>query len=364
MRNCRGDGCGGDDGPRVIAMDLPTLISNLMDGGCYPGAPRHVELRQTHASAVFLAGDDVYKLKKPVDFGFLDFSTLAKRGRMCRREVQLNRRLAANAYIGVERLLERDGRLHVGGDGKLVDYLVHMRRLPDEANLATMIASGKATRQQMEALAEVIAAFHIVAERSPRITGPGKPGAIRRNVEENFAQVERFAGKAIDRQSFEELRAASMVFLAENEALLRRRTGRGCICDGHGDLRAEHVYFEPDRVSVIDCIEFNDRYRYGDVALDVAFLVMDLERLGAPELARSFLGRYRSLTPWDVDEVLDFYLSYRAFVRTKVALLRAEEAEVGERARAAALGEAREHLALALRFVRKQAAVQQQPAHA
>ncbi len=337
----------------VPAMDISELIERLKDPACYPSQPDRVEVRQTHASAVFLAVDDVFKLKKPVDLGFLDYSTRTKRGRMCRREAALNRRLAPSVYLGVERLFERGGELRVGGEGRLIDYLVHMRRLADASSLAAMARDGNATTADVEAVAEVLARFHGEANRNARVDGYGTPGAIRRNVEENFTQVAPIGGKTIGDETLAEIRARSLRFLADNEGLFTDRVARGCIRDGHGDLRAEHVYFEPAGISIIDCIEFNERFRYGDVASDVAFVAMDLEQLGRDDLAEAFVRRYAQLTPFAIRAVLDFYQCYRAFVRGKVALLRWREAELSPAERRTAEADARRHFDLALAFARR-----------
>jgi aminoglycoside phosphotransferase family enzyme len=336
-------------------LEIGELIEGLQDPACYPSRPARVEVRQTHASAVFLAGEDVYKLKKPVDFGFLDFSTLAKRGRMCRQEVGLNRRLAPSVYLGVERLVERGGALRVGGAGRLVDYLVHMRRLDDESSLAAAVRGGAATTAGIEAVAEMLAAFHLKSARGLQIDAYGAPAAIRRNVDENFLQMQPFIGVTITRETLAEIRERSVAFLADNAGLLQERVARGCIRDCHGDLRAEHVYFEPGGISIIDCIEFNERFRYGDVASDVAFLAMDLTRLGREDLADVFVQSYSERTPFAVGEVLDFYQCYRAFVRGKVASFRASEPELSEGAREASTAEALQHFDLSAGYARRMA---------
>ena len=337
----------------ATAMDIGELIDRLRDPACYPRHPAAVEVRQTHASAVFIAGEDVYKLKKPVNFGFLDFSTLPRRGRMCRREVALNRRLAPTVYLGEVRLVDRAGQLRIGGAGRLVDYFVHMRRLADETSLAAMVADGRATTESVDAVADVLASFHLGAARGGRIDAYGAAAAIRGNVEENFTQVGPFVGKTIGAETFGEIEDASRRFLAEHETLFRERMARGCIRDGHGDLRAEHVYFESRGISIIDCIEFNERFRYGDVASDVAFLAMDLESLGVPDLAAAFVRRYAEQTPFAIGEVLDFYRCYRAFVRGKVASLRSAEPELDACERESARAEARRDFDLALNYARQ-----------
>lgn len=327
-------------------MDTAELIRHLQEPACYSPRPVAVTLRETHASAVFLAGARAYKLKKPVNLGFLDFSTLEKRQRACADEVRLNRRLAPDVYLGVEPVVVNGGAVSVGGPGTVIDYVVVMRRLADNASLQALIERGEATDCHVRGVAEHLAAFHLEAERGPRIDTFGRPEAIAANIEENFAQAEPFVGSTIERVVLDEISRSSWEFLAEHERLFCDRVARGCTRDGHGDLRAEHLYFDGGRLEIIDCIEFNERFRYGDVASDLAFLAMDLERLGQPGLADTLVARYDELTPFAVREVLDFYRCYRAFVRGKVASIRWSQQPAGGTAAESALADARLHFGL------------------
>lgn len=332
-------------------METAEIVRHLRDlfSQASPAGP--LEVRETHASIVFLAAADAYKLKKPVNLGFLDFSTLEKRHAACEAEVALNRRLAPGVYLGMRPVCQLGHILALDGPGEPVDYLVHMRRLPDSASLEARIIARRATSSQVETLADRLASFHLAAERSPRIDAFGLPAAIRANVEENFAQLAGLAGPPLTGQLAEIARLARH-FLDANDGLFLLRVAGGCIRDGHGDLRAEHVYFEPGHeLAVIDCIEFNERFRYGDVASDIAFLAMDLDRLGRPDLAATFVRRYADATPFAIHEVLDFYGCYRAVVRAKVALIRASQAE--DPAREAALVEADRYVELALGYAQR-----------
>lgn len=337
-------GSEGAPGPRE-------LIRALSDPSLYPGGPEQVEVRETHASAVFLTPTEAYKLKKPVDFGFLDYSTPAKRRRMCHREVELNRRLAPDVYLGVVPVTSADGRVRLGGRGTVVDYLVHMRRLPDETMLRSLVERDAAGEVEIRAVARKLAAFHRDAARGPQIDRLGLPRAIARNTEENFSQTATFLGQALDASAFDEIVRFTRRFLRGERKLLLDRVTAGRIRDGHGDLRADHVYIDSG-IRIIDCIEFNTRFRYADVVADLAFLAMDLDALGAPDLASSLVDEYGRASGADPAPVLDFYRCYRAYTRGKVACLRTAEPGLDPAASAQALNEARRQFRLALRYAR------------
>jgi len=322
-------------------MDTEKLVRRLRELPGFPAGDPPYRVRETHASLVVLVGDDVYKLKKPVDFGFLDYSTVERRRAMCRAEVELNRRLAPTVYYGVGELRPFEG--------EPADGVVHMRRLDDALSLESLVREATATVADLERLAEVVARFHQTATRGPEVGRWGTPDAIAANARENFEQIEPFVGRALSPELFVRLRDESERFLADRRGLLEERVRAGCIADCHGDLRAEHVYFEPGGISIIDCIEFSDRYRCQDVLSDVGFLAMDLERLGRRDLADIFVARYDELTPFGSPEVLDFYRGYRAIVRGKVACLTAagsEDPAEAEAAIIAAIG----YFELAARF--------------
>ena len=289
----------------------------------YPHPVSKLERRETHISVVFLTGDFVYKLKKPVDFGFLDYTALETRRRMCDVEVRLNQRLSGGVYLGVVSFGEEgDGfRLKEGGEG--VEYAVRMRQLPDEASLSNLIAEGRATSNDMTLLGKRLAEFYRTAGRGEQIEKFGGSQVIEFNTGENFRQLEPFVGDLLDRERFEFVEEASLGFLRDRAKLFHGRVEEGKIRDGHGDLRAEHVYFL-DRIQVIDCVEFSDRLRYGDCAVDLAFLHMDVERLGRPDLSLAMLRGYTDASgDYGVYTVLDFYSCYRALVKAKVSCLSA-----------------------------------------
>jgi aminoglycoside phosphotransferase family enzyme/predicted kinase len=331
-------------------MDLERLIAALANPACYPGAPP-VEVIQTHASVVFLAGDRAYKLKKPVNFGFLDYSTPARRRLMCQREVRLNRRLAPDVYLGVQPVVERDGQVAIGGPGQPIDWLVEMRRLPDERCLRHLLRERRVGEEEIRAVARHVAALYVSAATGPGIARYGSLATIRRNVEENFRQIAPFVGTVLSAASYAEIVATGRALLRERRAVFEARRAAGRIRDGHGDLRCDHVYLLP-AIAVVDCIEFNQRFRYGDQASDLAFLAMDLEAHGRPDLAAALVAEFERAAADDLSDVLDVYVAYRACVRGKVAALRATEPEVGDEERDWARVEAARFFALARRVGR------------
>lgn len=337
--------------PTAAAAQPPMALLEALREPAFYGVAGPVEVRETHASLVFLAGEHVYKLKKPVSFGFLDYSTPARRRLMCRREVELNRRLAPGVYLGVVPVKQHPGGFALGGAGRTVDYLVHMRRLDDTASLAAMVERGEATEDLVRRTARVIAEFHGKAERGTRIDAFGRPAAIARNHAENFAQVRPFVGVAISEAAFAEISTAAHRFIREERATLLARVAGGHIRDGHGDIRAEHVYLQ-DGIAIIDCIEFNRRFRYADTAADLAFLSMDLTALGVPGLARALVDEYQRASNDDVGPVLSFYHSYRAFTRGKVACLKWARPGPADGTRETALAEARRFFHLSLKYAR------------
>lgn len=328
-------------------MDLIQIIDALSDPGAYLDPVGHVEVRQTHISAVFLAGDFVYKVKKPVALGFLDFSTLAKRRHYCEEEVRLNRRLAPEVYLGVAPITRDTTGIRVEGNGEVVEWAVKMRRLPDEATLQNRLQRGEVGVEVMQALARKMVIFHAQAESGPRIASFGRFEVVAGNARENFEQSRTHVGNTVSNIVFTRAQTLTEEALALNHALIESRAERGVPRDTHGDLRLGHVYYFPDReppgdLVIIDCIEFNERFRFADPVSDMAFFVMGLTLQGHQELARTFMEAYflasgdsqgRALVP--------FYTSYRAAVRGKVEGLKFERPEIVEADRAVAFTKAR-----------------------
>ena len=330
------------------------MVRALLEPGAYPAPerPSTVTMAETHISWLLFAGELVYKIKKPVDYGFLDFTTLERRHRFCHDEVRLNRRLSPDVYLGVVEIRERDGRYTVEGEGRTVDYAVRMRRLPPDRWLAQLLDRNEADGALMRRIAARLAAFHREAAGDQRITALGGLDAVHRNTAENFAQVEEYVGTTLARPLLDRVAAWTGAFLAERAPAFRRREAEGRVRDGHGDLHAEQISVT-NGLAFIDCIEFNERFRFSDVAADIAFTAMDVEYHGAPALARALIDAYveESGDP-GVLEVLPLYLCYRAFTRGKVRSFRLRQPDLSPADRELVIDRARRYFELAGRFAR------------
>jgi len=321
----------------------------MSDPGFYPHPVSGLKRRDSHISAVFLTGEWVYKLKKPFNFGFLDYTELDTRRIMCEREVELNRRLSVGIYEGVVEIRGGGGKYHLDGPGRVVEYAVKMRQLPDEGSLARLIASGRISRDEMVWLGRRLGDFYAKGCQVQEVARFGRADVIRFNLEENFRQVLPFVGSLLEKEPLDFIEKASLGFFSDCRRLFDHRIAEGRICDGHGDLRAEHIYFA-EQIQIIDCIEFNDRFRYGDVASDLAFLHMDMERLGRPDLSHPVLSNYIEKTlDFGIYTLLDFYACYRSIVKMKVSCLSWSELDDSPR-RTEMKGRVSLYLDLALRY--------------
>ena len=294
------------------------MLADLRRPEAYP-VPQPSQIAQvtTHISWVFLTDREVWKLKRPVDYGFVNYTTLERRRRCCEDEVRLNRRLAPDVYIEVVPVRLSPHGHRFGGDGAIVDYAVRMRRLADERSAEALLRRGALTSDHLTRLAQRLARFFTDAAPAP---AAGAIDVIRDNVVENFAQAEPFVGRFVSRDTFEVVRAWQLGILDGQSDRFRGRIEQGRIRDGHGDLRLEHVYFEGAEPIVIDCVEFNERLRSGDAAADVAFLAMELTARLRADLAELFLAAFAlEADDQDLYGVVDFYAGYRAWVRGKVA---------------------------------------------
>jgi uncharacterized protein len=306
-------------------------------------------VRETHISWVFLRERSVIKVKKPVNFGFLDFSDLERRRQACESEVQLNARLAPGVYQGVVPITRTAlGEHEVGGAGEVVDWAVQMRRLADADRADLRLAEGRLESAQIEALARALAQFHRAAASDAQIAEFGRVANIRGNVLENFAQAHARLSGLVSEAQQREVEAWQLGFLEQHAQLFEARAAAGHVRDGHGDLRLEHVYIDAAGApTIIDCIEFNERFRYADVCADVAFLSMDFAFHGRVSDKERFLAWYASESDdHDLYALVDFYESYRAYVRAKVSALGMDSAPLSERAQREA--EARRYFLLAL----------------
>ncbi len=295
-------------------------------------------------------GDYVYKIKKQVNPGFLDYTTLEKRKYYCRQETILNRRLSRNIYLGVVAITLKEGRYYLEGPGKVIEYAVKMRQLPENNSMLSLLRRGKINRKAIEQLAQTLTGFYGRAATDATMNSFGSWETIQANCEENFEQTARFAGNILDERMFQIVRAATRSFLHRRKVLFEHRVDAGKIRDCHGDLRSGHIYFA-DGIQIIDCIEFNERFSYSDTTSDLAFLIMDLDCEGFPRTAQHLIDSYvRYADDPDVFVLIDFYKCYRAFVRAKVNCLRLKDEKLGDWKKVRLLRETDQYLNLSYRY--------------
>ena len=334
-------------------MDLPSLQKALLNPEIYPDHPQKVKLIETHISLLFLTGSHVYKVKKPVDFGFLDFTTLEKRRYFCEQEVMLNRRLSPDIYLGVVKITHDQGRILLDGRGEAVEYAVKMKQMPEELLMDKLLEKGKVTSKMMEAISARLVHFYLHAETNDYIKSFAKPGRVKQDTDENFEQTEKYIGAAITKEVYEEVRNRTDGFLRAKENIFHQRIASDRIRDCHGDLRLEHIFWG-DEISIFDCIEFNQRFRYTDVAADLAFLAMDLDYHERGDLNEPLISTYvEKSVDQDLIEVLDFYKCYRAYVRGKVESFRLDDPNIPEREKREALKRAQKYFSLAHRYAKR-----------
>lgn len=329
---------------------LPGFVRHLLQKSSYPHPVDEVELVQTHISFVFLAGDAVYKWKKPVDFGFLDFSTLEKRKFFCEQELVLNRRLCPDLYEELVTVNETADGFALNGDGQVVEYGIRMARMPEERMMGRVMAAGGLHQEHLDAIIETLVPFYQKAEGGEAIQQFGLASSVAVNVIENFEQTEGFVGQgAISREQFDRISSYAREFLT-HEDRFQKRIDSGRIRDCHGDMHSANICLA-DPVYIFDCIEFNERFRYTDVAADVAFLAMDLDFHGEEALSSYFMQQFaeKSNDP-EIFSVLDFYKCYRAYVRGKIGLFTASDPAVDKATASASVEQARKHFLLAERY--------------
>lgn len=308
------------------------LIESLRDPVIWPDCPREVQCVETHISWVLLTRDFAWKIKKPVQFDFLDFSTLAQRKHFCEEELRLNQRTAPELYLGVVPICGDAAAPVIDGAGEPFEYAVKMRRFDDARQLSRIVADGRLEASQIDALAERIAAFHASLPAADVDSPYGRPDDIQRDAIDNFETIERLGGG--DPVHAAEIRHLRHWTLTEAQRLARifeqRRTD-GFIRECHGDLHLGNIVELASGPCLFDCIEFNAAFRWSDVISEVAFLVMDLEEHGEAQFARRLLNRYLERTgDYSGLAVLRFYLVYRAMVRAKVDLIRLRDSSQPE----------------------------------
>jgi aminoglycoside phosphotransferase family enzyme len=323
------------------------LVAALLEPAAYPEPTSRVELIQTHISFVFITDHFAYKVKKPVDLGFLNFTTLRRRHHYLQEELILNRRLCPEIYLAVLPITVHRGKVQVGGKGKPVEYILKMVRMPQERMMDEVADREELTPAIMERLIERLVPFYRQAATGPRINKFGEPAVIAFNHEENFSRTEPLVGQVLSRSQFEGIRTFARAFLAQKRGLFLKRIREGRIRDCHGDLHMKNICLA-DGIYIFDCIEFNPRFRYGDVAADIDFLAMDLDFHGYRDLSRQLVeGFAQASGDAELLVMLDFYKCYRAYVRGKINAFAAQDPELAPDQRQQASATAQAYFALA-----------------
>ena len=326
------------------------LIAAMLNPEIYQDATEKVELIQTHISYIFLTKNHAYKIKKPVNFGFLDFSTLRKRHYFLEQELVLNRRLAPEIYLAVLPLVARDGELRLGGEGKAIEYALQMVRMPQHLMMDEIARRRELSKTMIDAIVARLVPFYQQAATGSRVNKFGDLSVIRYNHEENFSQIRPFVGTALSAAAFHDMVRYADSFMQRQEDLFVQRLKAGKIRDCHGDLHMRNICLA-DSVYIFDCLEFNPRFRYSDLAADIDFLAMDLDFHSYDELSAYFVNVFakKSDDP-DILKLVNFYKCYRAVVRGKINAFTAEEPGLPPEDKRRAWQSARDYFALAWRY--------------
>jgi aminoglycoside phosphotransferase family enzyme len=315
------------------------VVEALLKPEAYPEDRGEIELIQTHISYVFLTKNYAYKVKKAVDFGFLDFTSLEKRRFFCQKELEINRRLCPEIYLEVVPINKSDV-IRIKGSGDTVEYALKMKRLPQERIMTVLLNENKIGKKTINDVAKVVAQFHSKAQTSPEISQFGSLKIIKTNWDENFAQTIKYINQTITNEQFQFIQKKIIAFMKKNKALFESRIADNRIRDCHGDLHSGNIFIT-DRICIFDAIEFNDRFRYSDVTADVAFLAMDLDFRQRPELSKHFVDRYMSYSlDLQLKRLIRFYKCYRAYVRGKVTSFKIDDSNIASREKELATNEA------------------------
>lgn len=330
------------------------LIRLLLNKAVYPHPVDELSLIETHISWVIIAGEFVYKIKKPVNFGFLDFSTLQKRRHFCEEEIRLNQRFAKELYLDVIPIRQESDTVVLGCSfSEATEFAVKMRKFDQACEFDRLLENNKLTESHLRQLAQELVNFHQHSAVASAVDQFGLPESVQRPVVENFRQLEALVGTAIEEWQFQELETWSLWQHSLLSQYLLQRRQQGHIRECHGDLHLKNITLWQSRPTMFDCIEFNSEFRWIDTISEIAFLIMDLQYRGQYVLAQSFLNNYLEFSgDYQGLRLLKYYLCYRAMVRAKVAGLRLTQ-ELSVQEEPEVRNDLRRHLALASSYTRK-----------
>ena len=332
-------------------MKQKQVVEALMKPETYDEDTGNIELVQTHISFVFLTSNFVYKVKKAVNLGFLDFTTLEKRRFFCEKELELNRRLCEDMYLEVVPINKSDV-IKMKGEGKTVEYAVKMKRIPQEKMMSKLLEKSKVDDRLVDRIAKIIAEFHSKAETNRRISEFGSLVVIETNWKENYDQTEEFIGKTISSEDFELIRNRINNFMRRNVSVFEKRVREGKVRDCHGDIHSGNI-FVTNGIYIFDAIEFNERFRYSDVASDTAFLAIDLDYKEQADLSDFFVKKYVKYSgDQGVVRLFPFYKCYRAYVRGKVTSFKLKDPSISSEDKRTATKEAKAYFKLAVTYAK------------
>ncbi len=341
------------------------LIEDLRNPENFPEIIKKVEFVQTHISMVFIGEKTVYKVKKAVNFGFLDFSSLEKRKNYCRKEIELNRRFSEGIYLGVSPIIKKDGVHKIFPENlgqikksrlaemEIVDYAVKMNKIPEEKFLKYQINQHGLSKETLDKIGKKISFYHKKAQTNDEILRFGEIQSVKNNTDENFEQTEKYIGLSIQDKTFRLIKKWTNDFFNQKKSLFKERIKQKKIKDCHGDLHTEHIVLT-DPISLIDCIEFNDRFRYGDILADIGFLLMDLEYMDKGEYADLIKRAYFGAPPKNSEkDLLMFYKIYRAYVRGKVTSFQLDDPNLSNEKKEEIIKIAKKYFKLAKSYIEK-----------
>ena len=327
------------------------VVDALLTPEAYLQDPGKIELVQTHISFVFLTKNYVYKVKKAVNFGFLDFSTLEKRRMFCEKELELNRRLCPEIYLEVVPI-NKSNTIIINGGGETVEYALKMKRLPQERIMTILLKEDKVDKKMIDEIAEIVAKFHSNAQTNNKISRYGSVKIVKTNWDENFSQTTKYINQTIPQAEFQFIQTKINDFIAKNTYLFKSRITGKRIRDCHGDLHSGNIFIT-DKICIFDAIEFNDRFRYSDVAADVAFLAMDLDFQKRSDLANCLVEKYLACSEdKQLKLLLAFYKCYRAYVRGKVISFKLDDPHVIRNEKESAAKEAQAYFKIATEYAK------------
>jgi hypothetical protein len=316
-------------------MNQVEIIKLMHQTSCYPHIVKKIQTIQTHISYVILTGDIAYKIKKAVKFRFLDFSTLENRKKYCNEELKLNQQLCPEIYRDVVPITkEKDNRIMVDGKGEVIEYAVKMKQFPQRNMMTVLLSKNKIQHKHIMQILHRLIDYYKNQKQSDEINSYGKKHIIEKNINENFRDVKPFINILLERERFEKIKKYNKCFFEQADDIIDKRCKNDYIKSCHGDLHSGNIVILNDDICIFDCIEFNKRFRYIDIASDIGFLAMDLDFQKKPYLSSFLINNYIEITHDEtLLDILNFYKSYRAFVRGKVTGFKLNDSSLSARER-------------------------------